>query len=249
MTADTPFVRRVNRFIRLSPDEIDYLECLQADRCQVAGRTELVCQGQSRGGAFILLEGWALRYKLLPNGRRQVINFGLPGDFMGLLGVLQPTMPDSVVAFTPAVIIKVPAPRIFEMLHDLPRLGAAILWSASQDEAIVTEHLVDIGRRSALERMAHLFLELHQRLQDLGYASNGSFPCPLTQEVLADALGLSVVHANRVLRQLREYGLLTLSSGRVELHDLTGLKQLAMFDTGYLDQAERQWEVTNGGRS
>jgi CRP-like cAMP-binding protein len=123
------------------------------------------------------------------------------------------------------------------MFHDQPRLGAAILWAASRDEAMTVEHLVNIGRRSAIQRMAHLILELCERLQLVGLATLSGFDCPLNQHALADALGLSAIHVNRTLRQLRERGLVTLSGHRMLIHDLSALRDLAEYNSSYLDQA------------
>ena len=117
-----------------------------------------------------------------------------------------------------------------------PRLGAAILWAASRDAAMVVEHLVNIGRRSALLRTAHLLLELGLRLQLVGLGSDRGFACPLNQHHLADALGLTAIHVNRVLRQLRERRPATFRDGRVEFHDLKNLRDLAEYHSGYLDQ-------------
>ena len=119
--------------------------------------------------------------------------------------------------------------RIF---NEFPRLGAAILWAASRDEAIVVEHLVSIGRRCAVERTAHLFLELWERLRLVGLTTDNEFACPLNQYVLADALGLTANHVNRMLRQLRERKLLTFEKSKVIILDPSGLKALA----GYHDQ-------------
>jgi CRP-like cAMP-binding protein len=115
---------------------------------------------------------------------------------------------------------------------EVPRLGAALLWAASRDEAMVVEHLVNIGRRGAIERTAHFFMELAERLSLVGLATTAEFKCPLSQFVLADALGLTV---NRVLREL---GLLTLHKGSAKIHDLNGLRKLAGFQGGYLNSRD-----------
>ena len=125
---------------------------------------------------------------------------------------------------------------MIDTFQRVPRLGAAILWAASRDEAMVVEHLVNIGRRSALVRTAHLLLELGLRLQLVGLGSDSGFVCPINQYLLADALGLTAIHVNRVLRQLRERGLVTFRDGHVEFHDLKGLRSLADYHSGYLDQ-------------
>ena len=116
-----------------------------------------------------------------------------------------------------------------------PRLATAVLWAASRDEAMVVEHLAGLGRRDATERMAHFLLELCARLRLVGLADRNGYACPLSQYMLADALGLSAVHVNRVLRQLRDEGLCTFQKGRVVFNDYDGLVDLAGFDRGYLD--------------
>ncbi|MCA1776826.1 MAG: Crp/Fnr family transcriptional regulator, partial [Loktanella sp.] len=117
-----------------------------------------------------------------------------------------------------------------------PRLATAVLWAVSRDEAMVVEHLVNLGRRSAEVGMAHFLLELGARLQLVGVGDKSGYDCPLTQHHLADTLGLTSVHVNRVLRNLREDGLLTFQKGRVIFDDLDKLSELAGFDMGYLDQ-------------
>ena len=123
-------------------------------------------------------------------------------------------------------------------MTEFPRLRAAILWAASRDEAMVVEHLVGIGRRSALERTAHFFMELAERLSLIGEATETEFKCPLSQFVLADALGLTAIHINRVLRQLRQRQLLTVRKGTVTIHDLAALRKLAGFQGGYLNSRD-----------
>lgn len=124
---------------------------------------------------------------------------------------------------------------LLETFSETPRLATAVLWAASRDEAMVVEHLVSIGRRDAKERTAHFLLELGARLKLVGLGSPTGYACPLSQYLLADTLGLSAVHVNRVLRELREDGLVTFQQGQVEIHDLDGLVKLADFDKTYLD--------------
>lgn len=233
--AENPLVKKLNNFVKLSPDELTCLAELQSRRRTVAALTEIVHEGQTDHRAWILQEGWANCYKLVPNGGRQIISFPLPGDFMGLRSVLLRTSDHSFASLTDAVISDVPSQRLIEIFHQFPRLATAILWATSRDEAMVVEHLVNIGRRSAIERLAHLFLELGQRLGMVGLSSSTGFACPLNQYVLADALGLTAVHVNRVLRQLREQGLITVKAHHVIIHELDGLRQLAGYDSAYLN--------------
>ena len=157
---------------------------------------------------------------------------------MGLRSVLLRTADHSFAALTDAVVSPVEGDHIMKCVTEFPRLGTALLWAASRDEAMVVEHLVNIGRRSAIERTAHFFMELAERLSLVGLATEAEFNCPLSQYVLADALGMSPIHVNRMLRQLREQDLLTLHKGRVRIHDLNGLRKLAGFQGGYLDSRD-----------
>ena len=233
---DRPLVRKLSRFARLGPVELAALGALEAKARTIAAQTELVQEREASHRAFILQRGWACAYKLLPDGGRQVIDFRLPGDFMGVRSILLRTSDHSFAAVTEIVVAEVSGQRMLESFHALPRLGAAILWAVSRDEAMVVEHLVSIGRRSALVRTAHLMIELGLRLQLVGLGDERGFDCPLNQYLLADALGLTAIHVNRVLRQLRERRLMTFRNGRVEFQDLAGLLSLAEWNGGYLDQ-------------
>ena len=139
---------------------------------------------------------------------------------------------------TDAVVSPVEGTHIMKCVTEFPRLAAALLWAASRDEAMVVEHLVNLGRRDAIERTAHFFMELAERLNLVGLATEAEFKCPLSQFVLGDALGLTPIHVNRVLRQMRERDLLTLQKGIARIHDLKGLRKLAGFQGGYLNSRE-----------
>ncbi len=232
---DSVLARKLNTFVALSPDELTCLADLQSNPLRVKRGRQLTQEGQTGHKAFVLQTGWACSYKLLPDGGRQIISFPIAGDVVGLRSVLLRTADHSFSALTDAVVNAVEAPHILKCVNEFPRLGAALLWAASRDEAMVVEHLVNIGRRSALERTAHFFMELTERLHLIGQATETEFKCPLTQFVLADALGLTAIHINRVLRELRERNLLTLRRGSVSIHDLAGLRKLAGFQGGYLN--------------
>jgi CRP-like cAMP-binding protein len=191
---------------------------------------EMAHQGELGQAAYILRAGWACSFKLLSNGGRQVIAFPVPGDIVGLRSMLLRTSDHTFSTLTDAVVCRVEEPRLKKALSEFPHLGSAILWATSRDEAMVVEHLVNIGRRSAVERTAHFFLELYDRLRLVGLASGDEFTCPLSQAILSDALGLSAIHVNRVLRQLRERGLLTFHDGVVNLHRPGELTKLAGYE-------------------
>lgn len=220
---------KLRTFMELSDREADCLAELQSSSQRLKAGKELVHEGQTGHLAYILQAGWACSFKLLPDGGRQIIAFPLPGDCVGLRSVLLRTSDHSFSALTDVVVSSVEASRMMEIFNEFPRLGAAILWAASRDEAMVVEHLVSIGRRSAIERTAHFFLELSERLRLVGLATEQEFDCPLNQYVLADALGLSAIHVNRVLRQLRERKLMTLKDRKVTIHNMNRLALLAGF--------------------
>jgi CRP-like cAMP-binding protein len=222
--------RKLNSFVQLSSAELSCLADLQSAPVRVKRGKELVHEGQTGHKAYILQAGWACSFKLLPDGGRQIIGFPVPGDCIGLRSVLLRTSDHSFSALTDASVSSVEAPRMLQLFSDFPRLAAAILWATSRDEAMIVEHLVSIGRRTAIERTAHFILELSERLRLVGLATETEFPCPLNQYVLADALGLTAIHVNRVLRQLREKRLLTLKRGTVVIHDGAALAQLAGFE-------------------
>jgi CRP-like cAMP-binding protein len=219
--------KKLTAFIALSPDELRLIAELEAKPFAVAGGKEITGEGQTGHKAYVLQSGWAQTYKVMPDGGRQIIGFPIPGDCVGLRSVLLWTSDHSFSAVTDAVVSAVPGSLFLQLLNDHPRLGAAFLWAASRDEAMVVEHLVNIGRRNAIERTAHFFMELAERLMLVGLATETEFKCPLNQYVIADALGLSAIHVNRVLRELRELNLLTVKTGKVIIHDLVGLKDLA----------------------
>ena len=223
--------KKISTFVQLSARELDYLAELQSAPLHVKRGKEIVHEGQTGQTAYILQAGWACSFKLLADGGRQIITFPVPGDCVGLRSMLLRTSDHSFSALTDATVYRVEAARMKEMFIELPHLGAAILWATSRDEAMVVEHLVSIGRRSALGRTAHFVLELYDRLRLVGLATGNEFVCPLNQNVLADALGLSAIHVNRVLRQLREDGLVTFKAHKVTIHDPSGLKALAGYES------------------
>ena len=243
---DSVLARKLGRFMNFTEAELSGLRRLGSQRKKVKARTELTSEGQKRQDCYVLLEGWAAAYKLLPDGKRQIINFSVPGDFLGLRSLLLRTSDHSVVTLTEAWVSQFEQQRILEILEDLPRLGAAILWALSRDEAIVVEHLVDIGRRAATERLAHLLLELGERLRLVGLADDGGYACPLTQEELADAVGLTPIYINRVLRRLRERGLASFNQRQVVIRNLPGLRELADFNIGYLDHDGLKYKSEQG---
>ncbi len=233
---DSALVRKLTRYLPLGEMELAVIGRLEERRRVVVAGTDLVRERQAGHQAYILESGWACSYKLLPDGGRQVIDFPIPGDVIGMRSVLLRTSDHSFSALTDVTVAEVTAAQIMAAFEQAPRVGVAFLWAASRDEAMVVEHLVNIGRRSALVRTAHFLVELGMRLQWAGLGTASGFACPLNQYLLADAVGLTAIHVNRILRQLRERKLLTFRDGKVTIHDMHRLRQLADHHSGYLDQ-------------
>jgi CRP-like cAMP-binding protein len=235
MVPDSPLARKLSAFVRLSPDDLSIVSDLYRRRHRFAVGRDMIHEGQTGQAAYIVASGWASSYKVLRNGTRQIVNFQIPGDFLGLRSVLFRTADHNVEPITPVEASEVPATYLLETFGRAPRLATAIMWATSRDEAILVEHLVGLGRRSAGERIAHFLLELAARLRLVGLGSREGYDCPVSQYMLGDALGLSAVHVNRCLRELREEGLVSFQNGQVVFDDFAGLVAYAGFDRAYLD--------------
>lgn len=219
----------------LSVDERGVLATLLVQQRTYSRNIELVRRGQSSEQVFILQKGWACATRYLPSGARQVLSVYVPGDIIRYPAAMSgaDTRPN-VVTLTDAIAAEVGIDRLHQALEIAPNLSRKMMWNPARAIAILEERLVSLGRRTARARAAHFFLELSLRLEPDTTGYSLQFPCPLSQYVIADALGLSAEHLNRILRQLRTGRLLRVRSGSVKILDLEGLIRLADFDAGYL---------------
>jgi CRP-like cAMP-binding protein len=176
--SDSVLAKKLNAFVPLSSDELKCLADMQPTLVRVKRGQQLTHEGQTGHRVFVLQVGWACSYKLLPNGRRQIISFPVAGDIVGLRSVLLRTADHSFSALTDSVVNPVEGTHIMRSVSEFPRLGAALPWAASRDEAMVVEHLVNIGRRNAIERTAHFFMELAERLSLIGLGTEGRIQMP-----------------------------------------------------------------------
>ena len=227
-------MERLGSYLTLTDAETEFLRALHEPARKISRHREIVIAGHRYDHLFILRSGFVSRYKVLPDGKRQILNLGLPGDLIGFPSCLFDAAVNSVSSLTEAVIATVAFTKLFQLFAQFPRVGAALFWSSACEVAMYGEHLVDLGRRSAYERLAHLILELLVRLRAAGLADERCYLLPLTQELMADALGLSGPHLNRMIRCLREEGLVTIEDQRVVIHDLASLASLAGFEESYL---------------
>lgn len=232
---DNPFARKLSAFVALDSNELAILGALQKRVRSFPPGRDMVHEGQKDQSAFILTKGWVCSYKLLSGGSRQIVDFKVPGDFLGLRSILLRTSDHNIEPVTQVEATEVLASDLLDAFVHTPRLATAVLWAASRDQSMLVEHLVGLGRRNAAERTAHFLLELAARLRLVGLGDKTGYDCPLSQYQIADCLGLSAVHVNRVLRELRESGWVTFQNGRVHFDDFDSLVVFADFDRTYLD--------------
>lgn len=218
----------------VSEAEEQAIRDLLEDTRTIAPRTTFIREGQRLERSTLLLDGLMCRYKDLSSGARQVTAIHVPGDFVDLHGFTLKSLDHDLQALTSCTIALAPHDRLRALTETHPRLMRLYWFSTNLDAAIHREWVVSLGRRSAAERVAALFCELRVRLGIVGLADATGFALPITQIDLAESLGLTSVHVNRVLRQLRENRLATFQGGRVTLLDEPGLRRLADFDDSYL---------------
>ena len=194
----------------------------------------IVRRGERLNSSILLLEGLLARYKDLSNGQRQITHIHVPGDFADLHGYTLGYLDHNLITLTPCRIARAPHTGLLAITNRFPHLTRAFWFSTNLDASIHREWEVSLGRRNAIERAAHLLCEIQSRLLVVGAAEGDSFRLPITQNQFAECLGLTGVHVNRVLRELREAGLADFRGGRVTIHDRPGLEALAEFDPLYL---------------
>src|SRR5262245_41388616 len=227
--AEHPFVARLSRLMTVGVADLKSLELIIEGERLVKKRRDLVVVGHPYRNLCFVRNGNAIRYKLLRNGKQQILNVILPGDVIGFPVSFFDRSMYTVVAVSDLTYNFCPLDSYAQLCYEQPQFGLALSWLAAHEAAIYAEHIVDLGRRTPLERLAHFLLEIHARLLAVGRAQQTSFDLPFSQEVMADVLGLSVPHLNRVMQQLRAERLITSRARLVELTDMTGLQTLAHY--------------------
>jgi CRP/FNR family transcriptional regulator len=185
-----------------TPDELSFVKQFKVDELRVDAGVSFLSEGASAEYLYTVLSGWAFRYKMLDDGRRQILNYALPADMVGLQGALMREMEHSVEALTPLVLCVFPRSKLWDLYSKFPSLAFDITWLAAREEQLIDEHLVNLGRRSALERTAYLLQHLYVRAEEAGMVRNGTIQFPFTQQHLADTLGMSLVHTNKTIKRL-----------------------------------------------
>ena len=231
---NSALLRKLTIFADLSPEEVTLLVEATGDIRTTAGKRDIISEGDRPEHLHLIVQGWAARYKMLPNGSRQITAFLIPGDFCDLHGKILRHMDHSIVALTPCKVAWVSSDRFDQLTMDHADLTRALWWGTLLDEAILRNWIVNNSRRGAYERVAHLLCELHARVEIVGLVDNDRLDMPLTQNELADATGLTPVHVNRTLQRLRGDDLIDLSRHVLTIKNIAELKRVAGFDGKYL---------------
>nr|WP_245265471.1 Crp/Fnr family transcriptional regulator [Methylorubrum extorquens] len=232
-------IRKLESIATLSDEQRQAIENLPVRTYNLAARQDIMRDGDKPSHCCLILDGWACRYKLLGDGRRQILSFHIPGDVPDLQSLHIPTMDHGLATVTKATVAFIPHESLMELTLRHPSIGALLWRDTLIDAGIFRAWMVGMGRRSAFEQVAHLFCEMYLKLQAVGLAEHYRCPLPLTQIDLADALGITNVHVNRVLKEMRGRPLITLHGQTLVIEAWDELLRVAEFDPTYL-QLERR---------
>jgi CRP-like cAMP-binding protein len=231
---DNPLIRKLENFSRLSDEDRQALENAASQIKHYHSREDIIREGDPPAGVNLILNGWACRYKHLEDGRRQIVAYFVPGDLCDLRVFILRQMDHSIMTLSPATVAAIPRDTILDLMERYPRITKALWWSTLVDEAILREWIVNVGQRTAYERIAHVLCELFVRLGSVGLTDGDTCEIPVTQAELADTVGLSTVHVNRTLQELRRNRLIDLRGKSLTILDLSALQDAAMFNANYL---------------
>lgn len=224
-------------FREFEPSELDFVSHFKRGELAVDRGATVLVEGSSSPHLYTVLSGWGFRFKLLSDGRRQILNYIVPGDLIGLQGSIMGEMQHSVEALSALVLCVFERDKLMQLYGRHPGLAYDITWLASREERMLDENLLSIGRRSAIERAAYLLAFIHERARTVGLATRSSTAIPITQQHVADTLGLSLVHTNKTLRKLIQRGMIEWRDGGCEIVDLGGLLKLSGWEG--LDEGKR----------
>jgi CRP-like cAMP-binding protein len=223
---------------RLTDEDRVVLRDLSSRMKRIPSNHDISSEGDRPENVHLVMEGFACRYKILADGRRQIMAFLVPGDFCDLHVFILKAMDHTIATLSPCTVVKIPRAQILA-LTERPAIARAFWWAALVDEATLREWLVNIGARPAEQRVAHLLCELLLRLEAVGLTNGDTYELPITQAELADTTGLTSVHVNRVLQRLRRDGLITLKSKNLMIMDVERLKAFSGFNPNYLHLSDR----------
>lgn len=227
-------IAKLQRAIALSDDDRSSLLAIFSNRRYFKRGRDILREGEQPEHVHVIIAGWAAHRVTLVDGSRQTTAFLMPGDFCNGETALLKRLDHGVVALTPVTIGTARRERLIALLLDRPNVARAFWQTTLVDAAVLRSWLVNIAHRDSYRRIAHLMCELHTRLSCLGLVSGSTCVVPLTQQQLGNALGLTPVHVNRMLRRLRDEGLMEFRKRTLTLHNVAELQEVANFDSGYL---------------
>lgn len=230
-------LRSLPVFRPFEKSELAFVNHFKRGELAVERGATLLAEGSHSAHLFTVLSGWGFRYKLLDDGRRQILNYVLPGDMIGLQGSLMGEMQHSVETLSPMLLCMFERSRLMELYRDHPGLAYDLTWIAAREERMLDENLLSIGRRSALERTAYLMAFIGSRARSVGLTGTNRVEIPITQQHVADTLGLSLVHTNKTIRKLIDLKLVQWRDGGCQIMDMAALMELAGWDG--LDEGQR----------
>jgi CRP/FNR family transcriptional regulator, anaerobic regulatory protein len=190
-------------FRKLSPSEVTFMKSFKIGEVRFSRGQVILQEGEKYPEIYTVLSGWVFKYKTLEDGRRQIVNYALPGDLIGLQGSLLDKMHHSIEALSDVVLCKLSKKKFWDMNRELPELGYDVSWLAAQDNAILAEFLVSAGQRTASERIAYLIQVLFERGRIAGLVQGRDLQMPISQEHFADTIGFSLVHTNKCMARLK----------------------------------------------
>ncbi|MBB5275142.1 CRP-like cAMP-binding protein [Rhizobium rosettiformans] len=225
-------LRHMKRFRPFTEAELEFVSSFKRGELIADPGTTVLVEGARSAHLYTVLSGWGFRYKILEDGRRQILNYIVPGDMIGLQGAVMAEMQHSVEALTPMTLCVFERSRLFSLFELHPGLGFDLTWLAAREECILDEHLLSIGRRSALERSSYLLAFLFDRGVNAGILGDNHRHIPATQMHFADTLGLSIVHTNKTLKKLADRGLIRWRERGCDIIDPVGLQEIASWTPG-----------------
>ena len=213
-----------------TPAELDFVAEFKSGELQIEAGTNVLLQGTNSAHLYTVLAGWAFRHKTLPDGRRQILNYVLPADFIGLQGAVADEMQHSVEALTDMILCIFPREKLWELYTGHAALAFDLTWMAAREEQFLDEHLLSVGRRTAIERIAYLLMHLFTRAEELGLTKGDSIQLPITQQHVADTLGMSLVHTNKTLKRLTTTKAIRWKDRTFEILDRAMLAEISCYE-------------------
>jgi CRP-like cAMP-binding protein len=222
-------LRPCGLFRPITDNELGVIAAMKREHLKLRAGDQIIRAGDDCPELYTLYSGWAFRFKTLPDGRRQILNFLLPGDLLGLQAAMFESARHGIEALTDVELCLLPRQNVWALFGQMPELAFDVAWLGSREESYVDENLTSVGRRSAAERIAALIVALYKRAKLLGLVIEDTFDFPLTQEHIADALGLSLVHTNKTLAKLRRMGMFKLGGGKLTMINPRVLARVAQY--------------------